>query len=107
MAGQYGNKQITVQNLEIEKIDVEDSLMLIQGSVPGSIGSFVRITPSIKGGITLSLEPKLPEIDEPPQKEVVEASTKQAPVEDAATEEAPVEEVATEEAPVEEVKEDK
>ena len=95
MAGQYGNKQITVQNLEIEKIDVEDSLMLIQGSVPGSIGSFVRITPSIKGGITLSLEPKLPEIDEAPEKEVVEASTKQAPVEEAATEEAPVEEVKT------------
>ena len=103
MAGQYGNKQITVQNLEIEKIDVEDSLMLIQGSVPGSIGSFVRITPSIKGGITLSLEPKLPQIDEAPEEEVVEASTKQAPVEEVATEEAPVEEVATEEAPVEEV----
>ena len=107
MAGQYGNKQITVQNLEIEKIDVEDSLMLIQGSVPGSIGSFVRITPSIKGGITLSLEPKLPEIDEAPEKEVVEASTKAAPVEEVATEEAPVEEAATEETPIEEVKEDK
>ena len=107
MAGQYGNKQITVQNLEIEKIDIDDSLILIQGSIPGSIGSFVRITPSIKGGVTLSLEPKLPEIDEAPEKEVVEASTKQAPVEEAATEEAPVEEVATEEAPAEEVKEDK
>ena len=102
MAGQYGNKQITVQNLEIEKIDVEDSLMLIQGSVPGSIGSFVRITPSIKGGITLSLEPKLPEIDEAPEKEVVETSTKEAPVEEVATEEAPAEEAATEEAPAEE-----
>ena len=107
MAGQYGNKQITVQNLEIEKIDSDDCLMLIQGSIPGSIGSYVRITPSIKGGVTLSLEPKLPEIDETPEKEEAEASTKQAPIEEAATEEAPIEEAATEEAPVEDVKEDK
>ena len=78
MAGQYGNKQVTVQNLEIEKIDIDDSLMLIQGSIPGSIGSFVRITPSIKDGVTLSLEPKILETE--------------APVEEAAATEAPAKE---------------
>ena len=86
MAGQYGNKQITVQNLEIEKIDSDDSLILVQGSVPGSIGSFVRITPSIKGDAILSLEPKLPEIEEAP----AEAAVEEAPAE-AAVEEAPAE----------------
>ena len=100
MAGQYGNKQITVQNLEIEKIDSDDSLILIQGSVPGSIGSFVRITPSIKGDAILSLEPKLPEIEEAPAEAVVE----EAPAE-AVVEEAPAEAVA-EEAPAEAVVEE-
>ena len=93
MAGQYGNKQITVQNLEIEKIDIDDSLILVQGSIPGSIGSFVRITPSIKGGVTLSLEPKLPETEEP----IEDTATKEDPVEKIA-EEAPVEEAPAEEA---------
>jgi len=107
MAGQYGNKQITVQNLEIEKIDADDSLMLIQGSIPGSIGSFVRITPSIKSDVTLSLELKKPETEEQaPVENIVEKTqmTEEAPVEEAApAEEAPVEEAApAEEAPVEE-----
>ena len=108
MAGQYGNKQITVQNLEIEKIDSDDSLILVQGSIPGSIGSFVRITPSIKGGVTLSLEPKLSEIEEPIEETLkeeasIEKMAEEAPVEEAPVEEAPVEEEAPiEEAPVEE-----
>ena len=107
MAGQYGNKQITVQNLEIEKIDADDSLMLIQGSIPGSIGSFVRITPSIKSDVTLSFELKKPETEEQaPVENIVEKTqmTEEAPVEEAApAEEAPVEEAApAEEAPVEE-----
>ena len=101
MAGQYGNKQITVQNLEIEKIDAEDSLMLIQGSIPGSIGSFVRITPSIKSDVTLSLELKKSETEE--QVSVENMAEKTQIAEEAPAEEAPVEEAApAEEAPVEE-----
>ena len=57
MAGHMGDKNTTVQNLEIEKIDLEDNLLLIKGAVPGSIGSFVKVTPSIKDGAKLSLEP--------------------------------------------------
>ena len=37
-------KNVTIQNLEIEKIDIDDSLILVQGSIPGSVGSFVKIT---------------------------------------------------------------
>ena len=48
MAGQYGNTKVTIQNLEIEKIDYNKNLILIKGSVPGPIGSFLKITPSIK-----------------------------------------------------------
>ena len=48
MAGQYGNTKVTIQNLEIEKIDYDENLILVKGSVPGPIGSFLKITPSIK-----------------------------------------------------------
>jgi large subunit ribosomal protein L3 len=48
MAGQMGNKKVTIQNLEIESIDADDNILLVQGALPGSIGSFLKILPSIK-----------------------------------------------------------
>ena len=48
MSGQMGNKNVTIQNLEIDSVDLEDNLILIQGSIPGSVGSIVKILPSIK-----------------------------------------------------------
>lgn len=35
MPGQMGGKKITVQNLEIVKVDVENNLLLVKGAVPG------------------------------------------------------------------------
>ena len=80
MAGHMGDKNTTVQNLEIEKIDLEDNLLLIKGAVPGSIGSFVKVTPSIKDGAKLSLEPivDIAEENTAPAEETKEA----APAED-------------------------
>jgi large subunit ribosomal protein L3 len=43
MAGQMGNKQITVQNLEVIKIMPEHNLLLVKGSVPGAKGSILII----------------------------------------------------------------
>lgn len=43
MAGQTGNKRITVQNLEVIKIMAEHNLLLVKGSVPGANGSIVLI----------------------------------------------------------------
>ena len=57
MAGHMGDRNTTVQNLEIEKIDIDENVLLVKGAVPGSIGSFVKVTPSIKDGAKLSLEP--------------------------------------------------
>ncbi|MGK2896880.1 MAG: 50S ribosomal protein L3 [Candidatus Makana argininalis] len=48
MSGHLGNKQITIQNLNIINIDIENNLLLIKGSVPGSIGSDLIIKKSIK-----------------------------------------------------------
>jgi large subunit ribosomal protein L3 len=43
MAGQMGNKRVTVQNLEVIKLIPEHNLMLIKGSIPGANGSIVVV----------------------------------------------------------------
>ena len=43
MAGQTGNKRVTVQNLQVLKVIAEHNLMMIKGSIPGSKGSIVII----------------------------------------------------------------
>ena len=48
MAGQLGNKRITTQNLSIALIDVQEGLILVKGSIPGSKGGLVYIKDSIK-----------------------------------------------------------
>lgn len=48
MAGQMGNKKVTVQSLEIVRVDVERGLLLVKGAVPGAIGSYVVVRPSVK-----------------------------------------------------------
>ena len=48
MAGHMGNIKKTVQNLKIVKIDEENSLLLVQGAIPGFNGSSVIIKPAIK-----------------------------------------------------------
>ena len=41
-----GAEKVTVQNLKIVSIDLENSLILIQGSIPGAAGSRVMLRPS-------------------------------------------------------------
>jgi len=48
MSGHMGNVKRTIQNLEIVRVDVERNLILVKGSVPGSRGGDVIITPAIK-----------------------------------------------------------
>ena len=43
MAGQMGNEQVTVQNLQVVKIIPENNLLLLKGSIPGAKGSIVLI----------------------------------------------------------------
>ena len=43
MPGQMGNKQVTVRNLEVAKVDAENNLLLIKGAVPGPKGGYVVI----------------------------------------------------------------
>ncbi|MBW0595101.1 50S ribosomal protein L3 [Mycoplasmopsis anatis] len=49
MPGQLGNTKTTVQNLEIVKVDVENNMILVKGSIPGPKKSFVMIKQAVKG----------------------------------------------------------
>ncbi len=49
MPGQMGNKKVTVQNLEVVRVDAENNLLLIKGSVPGPKKSLVTIREAVKG----------------------------------------------------------
>ena len=43
MPGQYGNEQVTKQNLKVVKVDEERNLILVKGSVPGNKDGLVSI----------------------------------------------------------------
>jgi large subunit ribosomal protein L3 len=45
MAGRMGHTQVSIKNLEIFKLDHENKLLYIKGSVPGSVGTYVRVQP--------------------------------------------------------------
>ena len=48
MPGQMGGKKITVQNLEVVRVDAENNLLLVKGSVPGPKKCLVTIKETVK-----------------------------------------------------------
>ncbi len=48
LPGRGGNDNVTVQNLEIIKVDADKNLLLIKGAVPGAAGGLVSIKKSVK-----------------------------------------------------------
>ena len=48
LPGHMGNETVTIQNLEVVAIDLDENVILIKGSVPGPKNSFVVIKSSIK-----------------------------------------------------------
>ncbi len=48
MAGQYGNEQVTIQNLQVVRIDAEKNLIAVKGAVPGAKGGIVFVSDSVK-----------------------------------------------------------
>jgi large subunit ribosomal protein L3 len=48
MPGQMGSKRITIQNLEVVRVDAENNLLLVKGAVPGAKKSLVTIKESVK-----------------------------------------------------------
>jgi large subunit ribosomal protein L3 len=48
MAGHMGAEQVTVQNLEIVRVDAERNLLLVKGAIPGAPGGQVVVRPAVK-----------------------------------------------------------
>jgi large subunit ribosomal protein L3 len=48
MPGQMGNEKVTVQRLQIVRVDADDNLLLIKGAIPGHKNNIVIIKQSIK-----------------------------------------------------------
>jgi large subunit ribosomal protein L3 len=48
MAGHMGDRQVTVQTLEVVRVDAERNLLLIKGAIPGAPGVDVIVRPAVK-----------------------------------------------------------
>ena len=64
-AGHMGSEQVTVQNLDIVKVDAELNMLVVRGAIPGPKGGLVcikstsKVTPERKGpGAAISLNPQ-------------------------------------------------
>ena len=59
MAGHMGNKLRTIQNIEIIKSDVENNLLYLKGSIPGSKNSGVLVKKAVKNIQKLTIKEKI------------------------------------------------
>ena len=48
MYGQMGAKKVTIQNLEIVRVDADKNLLLVKGAVPGPKKALITIKESVK-----------------------------------------------------------
>lgn len=48
MPGHMGSVQVTIQNLEVVKVDAENNLIAIKGAVPGPNGGLVAVKTAVK-----------------------------------------------------------
>ena len=111
LPGHMGHKLVTVQNLEIVEVDLENNIILVKGNVPGPKKSLVIIKSSIKHEGKVNAQDELityVELEETPV-ETTEEATAEAPVEEApveAAEEVQAEAPVSEAAPAEETTEE-
>jgi len=87
LPGHMGSEQVTVQNLEIVQIDLENNVILVKGNVPGPKKSLVLIKTAVKNnGVVNEKQDLITYVVEEVTEEVTET------VEENANEEAPVNE---------------
>lgn len=48
MSGRYGNERVTIQNLQVVKVDLDRNILLVKGAIPGAKGSLVSIKEAVK-----------------------------------------------------------
>ena len=105
LPGHMGNEQITIQNLVIVDVDLENKYILVSGNVPGAKNSFVFVREAIKG--SKGNGPiELVSYEEGAQDTNTEVVETEAPAEEVVENEAVVEEVENTEEVVEEAAEE-
>ena len=50
MPGHLGHEQVTIQNLQVIKVDIDKNAILVKGGIPGPDGALVTIKSAVKGG---------------------------------------------------------
>jgi len=48
LPGHMGVETVTIQNLQVVKVDLDKNVLLIKGSVPGAKGSLLKIKQTVK-----------------------------------------------------------
>ena len=48
MPGQLGGERVTVQNLEVVRVDADRNILLVKGGIPGAKGSLVMVKTAVK-----------------------------------------------------------
>ena len=78
MPGHMGSETVTIQNLEVVSVDLENNVILVKGNVPGPKKSLVLIKTSVKKGDKANAAPELITYTETVVEEKVEESTEEA-----------------------------
>ena len=91
LSGHMGIDTVTIQNLEIVDINLDDNYVLISGNIPGAKKSLVLIRPSIKNGKKETFELVSYETETPIETEVVPTENVEIEVTPEVTEETPKE----------------
>jgi large subunit ribosomal protein L3 len=87
--GHMGNEQVTIQNLQVIQVDIENNLLIVEGAVPGAKNNTVRISHSLKKGTDKELKVTAGKgeetTEEAPQTNIADAApvTDEAPAENA------------------------
>lgn len=48
MAGHMGSENVTIQSLEVVRVDAENGILLLKGGIPGAVGGNVIVSPAVK-----------------------------------------------------------
>ena len=48
LTGHMGRQTITIQNLEVVRVDLDKNVILVKGSVPGAKGAILKLKTSVK-----------------------------------------------------------
>ena len=92
LPGHMGHEQVTIQNLEVISVDLENNVILIKGSVPGPKNSLVLVRTSVKTGDKANEPVELIVYEEGKTSEEVVEETMETINEELAAEEADIEE---------------